>query len=158
MFKVNLWKKQGNVVLFSSACSNLLVLVLVHLLRHNVLNTNKIRGNDLFHPLSWYFWTAAGVLGDMGFLNCFRPSNIAALQPYLEWARKNQNNYINAENQSLLTLPWGRKPKSWLQKLPAYFMIPLPAPWSCQNSFWKHFQIKPPLMCFNSIAYAFPVK
>jgi hypothetical protein len=49
--------------------------------------------------------------------------------------KKNQNNYINAENQSLLTLPRGENQKSWLQKLPAYLMIPLPPPHSCQNSF-----------------------
>lgn len=55
---------------------------------HSLPHTNKIRGNDLFHPLACYFWKAAGVLGDLEFLNCLRPSDIAALQPSLEWARK----------------------------------------------------------------------
>lgn len=73
-------------------------------------------------------------------------------------SQKNQNNYINAGNQSLLTLPWGGKPKSWLQKLPAYLMILLPPPCSCQNSFWKHFQIKPPLTCSKSMAFLSPFK
>lgn len=36
-------------------------------------------------------------------------------------------------------------------------MIPLPRPHSCQNSFWKYFQIKPPLSS-NSIVHLFPFK
>lgn len=78
------------MLLFGSPCLQQPVTTspAMHSLPHTILHTNKIRGNDLFHPLACYFWKAAGVLGDTGFLNCLRPSDIAALQPSLEWARK----------------------------------------------------------------------
>lgn len=58
--------------------------------------------------------SAAGVsLGTRDFWIALEVSNIELCSLPLEWQEKNQNNYINAGNQSLLTLPrQAKKPKS----------------------------------------------
>lgn len=120
---------------------NIPVLVLPeHVLLCDIHIPNKIREEDLFHPQHSYILNS--VLWDSRFLNCFWPSDIAFLQPSFGGTSevgRDQNNYIHAGNQSLLTFSRAVIPKSWLQKLPTCLMIWPPLLCTCQKHLLKPF-------------------